>query len=108
MLTVAEARAHERKLRRLLIGSCLGPLFLVQSLVISEAGFGDLARMFGVIGGVLLIWFGIAGSVYVMKDLRLRGASPLWAFGLGGTFGFFAWLIWRSAHPIPTRDSARR
>jgi hypothetical protein len=100
VLTRAEVEAHEKRLRRLLLGDLIAIATIALGVVL-WSGAGKVVGIAGVIG---LMVQGFRGWAYMMKDLRLRGRSPLWSFGLGGIFGFIAWLIWRSSHPIPTKD----
>jgi hypothetical protein len=101
MLSRAEVDAHERKLRGLLLGDLIALMTIALGIALPWKDGGSVLAIAGVVGVVVQ---GTRGWGYMMKDLRLRGRSPAWSLGLGGPFGFAAWLIWRRSHPIPTRD----
>jgi hypothetical protein len=98
LISHEQARAHERKLHRLLpwyMGAWL--LFGLGIAFESLRGALLVGLLVGVVAGFRLL-------VYTMTDLRLRGKSELWALVLGMTpIGLLVWLLWRRLNPIPTR-----
>jgi hypothetical protein len=101
MLTKSEAVAHERKFWRLLAWEAFSILTLFGGAALLDE---NRLREFVIpVGAVLVIITWLRTVDYTFRDFRLRGANPLWAFAIGGP-GFFAWLLWRRLHPIPTRE----
>lgn len=104
MLTVAEAQTHERKLARLLVWHAVFVLLFVLASNLS----GRAQYYLEGLSGILLIVQIVRGYAYVIRDLRLRGRSPLWVYFVGHPIGLAIWLGWRRRHPIPTKNLVGR
>jgi len=92
-LTLADAQAHKRRTRRLLIQTA----FILAAVLI---GAGTNTTRLVEIAIVVGIFQQVRLTVFLMDDLRARGANPAWAIAPG--FSLLVWFVWRHWHPIQT------
>lgn len=101
MLTVKEVQLHEVKLKRILFWD----LVWIALLIIGASVDRAVSDLFLAPAALLLVAQAVRWMGYVMRDLRLRGRSPVWVYFASGPIGFAVWLLWRRRHPIPTRNT---